>query len=58
MLFSYLYAVCLFVCLFVCLILYLEPGKLMARYCIAYDSMKRFLDVKESQSLDDLVSRK
>ena len=28
----------------------------MARYCIAYDSMKQFLEVKGKESLSDLVS--
>ena len=28
----------------------------MARYCIAYDSMKQFLEIKGKESLSDLVS--
>ena len=28
----------------------------MARYCIAYDSMKEFLEIKGKESLSDLVS--
>ncbi|CAH3171720.1 unnamed protein product [Porites lobata] len=32
-----------------------EAGRLMARYCIAYDSMKQFLEIKGKESLSDLV---
>lgn len=32
-----------------------EPGRLMARYCIAYDSMKQFLNIKGTESLSDMV---
>lgn len=28
----------------------------MARYCIAYDSMKQFLNIKGTESLSDMVS--
>lgn len=28
----------------------------MARYCIAYDSMELFLEIKGKESLSDLVS--
>ena len=28
----------------------------MARYCIAYDSMKQFLEIKGKESLSDMVS--
>ena len=33
-----------------------EAGRLMARYCIAYDSMKLFLQIKGTESLSDVVS--
>ena len=33
-----------------------EAGRLMARYCIAYDSMKQFLQIKGTENLSDLVS--
>ncbi|KXJ16242.1 putative ATP-dependent DNA helicase HFM1 [Exaiptasia diaphana] len=33
-----------------------EPGQLMARYCIAYDTMKQFLNVEGSESLADMVT--
>ncbi|XP_022802309.1 probable ATP-dependent DNA helicase HFM1, partial [Stylophora pistillata] len=32
-----------------------EPGRLMARYYIAYDSMKQFLNIKGTESLSDIV---
>ena len=32
-----------------------ETGRLMARYCIAFDTMKHFQDVRGTESLDDLV---
>ncbi|KAL9959674.1 hypothetical protein ACROYT_G033017 [Oculina patagonica] len=32
-----------------------EAGRLMARYCIAYDSMKQFLQIKGTESLSDMV---
>ena len=28
----------------------------MARYCIAYDSMKEFLQIKGTENLSDMVS--
>ena len=34
----------------------IETGRLMARYCVAFESMKRFLGLKGSESLADLVS--
>lgn len=33
-----------------------EAGRLMARYCIAYDSMKQFLQIKGTENLSDMVS--
>ena len=33
-----------------------EAGRLMARYCIAYDSMKEFLQIKGTENLSDMVS--
>ena len=33
-----------------------EAGRLMARYCIAYDSMEQFLTIKGKESLSDMVS--
>lgn len=38
------------------IIFHSEPGRLMARYCIAYDSMKQFLNIKGTESLSDMVS--
>ncbi|KAK3739517.1 hypothetical protein QZH41_016197 [Actinostola sp. cb2023] len=32
-----------------------EPGRLMARYCIAYDTMKEFLSVEGSETLADML---
>ena len=33
-----------------------ETGRLMARYCVAFESMKRFLGLKGKETLADLVS--
>ena len=33
-----------------------EIGRLMARYCVAFESMKRFLGLKGNETLSDLVS--
>ncbi|XP_068757801.1 probable ATP-dependent DNA helicase HFM1 [Montipora capricornis] len=32
-----------------------DAGRLMARYCIAFDSMKQFLQIKGKESLSDMV---
>lgn len=32
-----------------------EAGRLMARYCVAFDTMKQFSKVDGSESLSDLV---
>lgn len=32
-----------------------EAGRLMARYCVAFDTMKQFSKVSGSESLADLV---
>lgn len=32
-----------------------EAGRLMARYCIAFDTMKQFSNVAGTESLSDLV---
>ena len=37
------------------LFLLVEAGRLMARYCIAYDSMEQFLTIKGKESLSDMV---
>ena len=34
----------------------IELGRLMARYCVAFESMKRFLSFKGKETLADLVS--
>lgn len=33
-----------------------DLGRLMARYCVAFESMKRFLSFKGKETLADLVS--
>lgn len=38
------------------LFLFLEEGRLMARYCIAYDSMEQFINIKGKASLSEMVS--
>ena len=38
--------------------LFIEAGRLMARYCIAYDSMKQLLTIKGKESLSDMVIKK
>lgn len=38
------------------LFLFLEEGRLMARYCIAYDSMEQFIKIKGKASLSEMVS--
>ena len=37
-------------------LVYSETGRLMARYCVAFESMKRFLGLKGNETLADLVS--
>lgn len=32
-----------------------DMGRLMARYCVAYESMKKFLSFQGKESLADLV---
>ena len=34
---------------------FLETGRLMARYCIAYETMKLFQEVDGAQNLNELV---
>ena len=34
----------------------LDMGRLMARYCVAFDSMKRFLSFKGKENLAEFVS--
>ena len=36
--------------------IFTEIGRLMARYCVAFESMKRFLGLKGNETLSDLVS--
>lgn len=38
------------------LLIFAETGKLMARYCIAFDTMKLFSKVAGTENLSDLVS--
>ena len=43
-------------CIIIRIFATIETGRLMARYCVAFESMKRFLGLKGSESLAELVS--
>jgi len=32
-----------------------EPGKLMARYCVAFETMKKFYKLSGTESLEEMV---
>ncbi len=42
--------------LWVLLSFFSETGKLMARYCIAFDTVKSFSKLKGTESIEELVS--